>query len=76
MTGTLDAIAEIKARYAPEWVLLGDVEVDEGLEVVSGDVLCHTPDREELGRRMLELRPSRFAIRYLGQIPDDLVIML
>lgn len=68
--------SEIKARYAPEWVLLGDVEVDEGLEVVSGDVLCHTPDREELSRRMLELRPSRCAIRYLGQIPEDLVILL
>ena len=67
---------EIKARYAPDWVLIGDPETDERLEILSGEVLFHSPDRNELGRRMLELRPSHCAVEFLGQIPDDLVLML
>ena len=67
---------EIKARYTPEWVLIGDVEVDETLEVVSGDVLCHSLDRDDIDRVMKAMRPTPFALRFLGVVPDDLVLML
>lgn len=67
---------EIKARYAPEWVLIGDVEVDETLEVVSGDVLCHSLDRDDIDLAMMAMRPTPFALRFLGVVPDDFVLML
>jgi hypothetical protein len=38
-------IEEMKVRYAPEWVLIGDPETDE-------------------------------ALRFLGAIPEDLVLVL
>lgn len=70
--------AEIKARYAPEWVLIGDPETDENLEILSGEVLLHSPDRDELGRRMLALRPrpAHVAVEFLGEIPADLEFLL
>ena len=60
---------EIKARYAPDWVLIGDPETDENLEILSGEVLLHSPDRDELGRRMLALqpRPAHVAVEFLGR---------
>ncbi|MDB5349405.1 MAG: hypothetical protein JWN86_652 [Planctomycetota bacterium] len=69
---------EIVARYAPEWVLIGDPETDEHLEILSGEVLIHSPDRDELGRRMLALqpRPARCAVEFLGKMPDDLALVL
>ena len=66
---------EIKARYAPDWVLIGDPESDENFEILSGEVLFHSPNRDELDRRMLELRPAHFALDFLGELPADLVLV-
>lgn len=41
-------IDEIKARYAPDWVLMGDIETTEDQSLVSGRVLFHGPDRDEV----------------------------
>jgi hypothetical protein len=70
--------SEIKDRYAPDWVLIDDPETDEHLEILSGKVLIHSPDRDELGRKMLDLwpRPSHSAVMFLGEVPDDLVLVL
>jgi hypothetical protein len=70
--------SEIEARYAPEWVFIGDPETNERLEILTGEVLIHSLDRDDLGRRMLEYvpRPSRSAVMFLGKVPDDLVLVL
>ena len=69
---------EIKARYAPDWVLIGDPETDENLEILSGEVLVHTLDRDELDREMLALdpRPARIAVEFLGEVPADMEFLL
>ena len=67
---------EIKARYAPEWVLLGDIETDEFQQLLSGRVLFHGPDRDEVSLKAVEYPSGRYAIRYLGTFPDDLVLVL
>lgn len=70
---TLD---EIKARFPSEWVIIDDPRIDESLEVVSGAVLFHSHDRDEVDRKLLELRPSRFALRYLGTMPENMALIL
>jgi hypothetical protein len=57
------AIDEIKARYAPDWVLIGEPEIDEFQHLEAGKVLFHSSDREEVYRKAIELWPgnSRFA---------------
>ena len=67
---------QIKARYAPEWVLLGDIETDEFQQLLSGRVLFHGPDRDEVSLKAVEYPSGRYAIRYLGTFPDDLVLVL
>ena len=69
-------IEEIQARYAPDWVLIGEPQTDESQRLLAGKVLFHSADRDEVDRRLLELRPARFAFRYLGTLPEDMALVL
>ena len=67
---------QIKARYDSEWVLVGEPETDEALNIRSGTVLHHSKDREEVYRRALELRPSRVAVMYAGTMPEGTAVVV
>jgi hypothetical protein len=69
-------IAEIKALYNSEWVLVEDPQTDEFLDVKSGKVRFHSKDRDEVYREAVKLRPKRFAMLYTGTIPKDTAIVL
>ena len=70
------SIDEIKARYAPEWVLIAEPQTDEALGLRAGKVLFHSPDQDEVCRKAAEYPPGRYALHFLGTIPEDLVLVL
>ena len=69
-------LKEIEDRFPSEWVLIGDPQTDETQRLLGGKVLFHSPERDEVDRRLLELRPSRFAFRYLGTMPEGMALVL
>ncbi len=69
-------LEEIERRFDSEWVLLEDPETTPDLEIIRGKVLWHSPDRDEVYRKALELRPKHSAIHYTGTIPEDMVVIL
>ena len=69
-------IAQIEAQFDSEWILVGDPQTNEALEVQSGKVLWHSKDREEVYRKAVELRPKRSAMLYTGKMPKDTAIVL
>jgi len=69
-------VEEIEDRFPSEWVLIGDPQTDEAQRLLAGKVLFHSPERDEVDRRLLELRPSRFAFRYLGAMPEGMALVL
>jgi hypothetical protein len=69
-------LAEIEERLASEWVLIEDPEVDGQFQVIRGKVVWHSKDRDEVDRKMLELRPKSPIILYTGQFPEDTAIVL
>jgi hypothetical protein len=69
-------IDEIRSRFPSEWLLIGDPQTDDSLEVVAGRVLHHSTDRDEVYRKAVELRPNRFATLYTGRIPKGTAIVL
>jgi hypothetical protein len=69
-------MAEIESRFAPEWVLIGEPQTNERLEVLGGKVLFHSPERDDVYRKARELMPGRFAVRCLATWPDDMVFVL
>jgi hypothetical protein len=69
-------IDEIKVRYAPHWVLIGEPRIDDLQHLHGGKILFYSPDREEVYRKAIELRPGHFAFRYLGEMPEDMAFIL
>jgi hypothetical protein len=69
-------IQQIESRFAPDWVLIGEPQTDEHLALLAGKVLFHSPDRDEVYRKAEELRPGRFAVRYLGEWPEHMALVL
>jgi hypothetical protein len=69
-------LQEIEKEFDSEWILVGDPETNESMEVIRGKVLCHSKDRDEVYRRAIELRPKRSAILYTGKMPPNTAIVL
>ena len=68
--------AEIEEQFESEWVLIEAPQTDESLHVRGGRVRWHSKDRDDVYRKAVELRPSRFAILYTGRIPRDAAVVL
>jgi len=69
-------IEEIRAQFGGEWILLEDPRTNDALEVISGKVLHHAKDRDEVYRHAVARRPKRSAILYTGEIPEDTAVVL
>ena len=69
-------LAEIRTRFASEWVLLEDPQTGPNMEVTGGAVLCHSRDRDEVHRAALKLQPRHSAIVYTGSLPTDVAVVL
>ncbi len=72
--------AEMEQRYDGEWVVVIDPVSDDQLEVLSGTVIAHSPDRDEMDgqvRRYQAARPfSRSASLCFVHVPDDISFLL
>ena len=69
-------LKEVDERYDSEWVMFGDPETDEHNKVIRGKVLFHSKDRDEMYRKMIELRPKRAATHFTGSMPQGTAILL
>jgi len=67
--------AQIEEQFEAEWILVGDPETNDALEVQCGEVLWHSKDRDEVYRKAVELRPKRFAMLYTGKMPQETAIL-
>lgn len=70
------SIAEIESRYPSEWILVEDPITNEALEVQSGKVLWHSPDRDDVYRKAVELRPRNIAFLCTRGMPPNTAIIL
>lgn len=67
---------EMKSQYPGEWLLVGEARLNPSLEVISGDVLAHSPSRDEIYRQLAHVRGKRVSIEYAGIVPADLAVAL
>jgi hypothetical protein len=69
-------VEEIRKQFPDEWILLADPETGEGQHVISGELLFHSPSRDELYAKAVELRPKHSAVLFTGKIPKGTAILL
>ncbi len=70
------SFSEIKERFDSEWVLIGNPETDEDLNVKQGKILWHSKDRDEVYRKAREIHPIHSAIIFTGKLPDNVAVIL
>ncbi|XZN93775.1 MAG: hypothetical protein ACM65M_13550 [Microcoleus sp.] len=74
--GEILTAAEIRDRYPREWVLIADTESDDLWNVIRGEVLAHSPQREEIDRALTKFKDVRsISIEYTGPIPDEYSVL-
>ena len=59
-------MGEIKARYAPGWVLIAEPEADDMQRLLRGKVGFRSSGSDVCWHEALELKLPRTAVRYLG----------
>ena len=69
-------IEEIESRFDSEWVLIGDLKTGKAQRVISGRVLAHSRNRDDVYRELLKLRPRHYGMWYTGKLPDDMAVVL
>ena len=74
--GEMLSIQDIRERYDGEWLLITYAELDEDLNVVRGEVIAHSPDRDQIYGNLLTAKDRPVAIEYVGAIPEDLAVIL
>jgi len=70
-------MAESRKRYKGEWVLIEYTKLDDELNVVEGEVVARSKDREEVYKAQMRMKGKKLAIEFLGEIPkdEDLVVV-
>ena len=74
MKKTKMSLAEIKAKYKDEWVLLAHYDLDNRNEPLNGVVMAHSKDREEIYNKQMAIQEP-LCILYAGELPKNLAIM-
>lgn len=76
MTHQIMTQSEIETQFKNEWVLVEDPEFDANDVLLSGKILWHSRDRDEVYRKDLELRPRFAAYLFTGPTPENIAINL
>lgn len=62
-------IDEIKHKYKDEWVLVEVVKVDENGQLIEGNVIAHSRNRDDTYEAMKKTKAKDTAHFYTGKIP-------
>ena len=63
-------LAEIQEKYPQQWVLIAYTEEDEYLNVIRGEVLAYSLDRDKIDDYLPNRNGKAVAIEYTGPIPE------
>jgi hypothetical protein len=68
-------IEQMHERYRNEWLLIAFTELDEDFNVLKGEVLAHSQDRDDVYSAFDRRQGKSVAVEYTGQIPVDLACL-
>jgi hypothetical protein len=68
---------EMRDRYQNQWLLILCQETDRGFNLISGQVLAHSENRDEIYDAIETLHPKgTISIEYTGELPDNWAVIL
>jgi hypothetical protein len=76
MEATILTLEQMKAQYPDQWLLIGFTALDEHLNVIAGEVIAHSPDRDEIYAALDRCQDRSFAIEHAGEPDPNLSYLL
>jgi len=67
---------EIDQKYDGEWVYIVNIKTDENDIDIGGEVAAHSESREKVIRVMLNTPGGGVYIKYAGEMPEGVSILL
>lgn len=67
---------EMKRQYDGEWLLIAYTELDENMQVKTGEVLAHSDNQENIYQALESVKNIPVAIEYVGDLPEDIAFIL
>lgn len=67
---------EMQNRYNGEWLLIAYTSVDDNLQIIKGEVLAHSQNKEDIYKTLEAVKEQPLAIEYVGQVPENLAFIL
>ncbi len=74
--GPLLTIDEMARVFHGKWVLVVEPELDAHHELLRGRVAFQAEGRDAVDRKVVELRPNLWSVRFLGPWPEDVGYLL
>ncbi len=75
-TSKILTFEEIQKQYNGQWVLIADVEVNETYQVIRGEVLAHSSDRDDIYKALNLAEGKSVTLEYMGTPSEDWAVML
>ena len=70
-------LEEIRQRFKDEFVLIAVTKTDEdNVEILEGDVLAHSPNREEIMALLEDGLAPDLAVEWCGEPDDSQVVVI
>jgi hypothetical protein len=74
--GEVLSLIEMKQHYDGEWLLIINAELDQNSEILSGEVLAHSPNVDEIYDALALAKGVEASIEYIGQVPANFAAIL
>lgn len=65
-------IEQMYEHYRNEWLLIAFTEIDDDFNVLKGEVLAHSPERDDIYAAFDRREGKSVAVEYTGQVPANL----
>jgi hypothetical protein len=79
MNNTILTLEQMHQHYPDQWLLVASTQTDDNLDLLAGEVIAHSTDRDDIYNTIATERKTRkgtLTIEYTGQIPDDAAFIL
>lgn len=69
-------IEQIRQKYADQWILIAFTQLDDMMNVLAGEVIAHSFERDEVYQAFDVRQGKDVAVEYTGSIPEDIAYVL
>ncbi len=79
MNNTVQTIEQMRETYRDQWLLVACTDMDDNHNMLAGEVIAHSDDRDVIYDAIASERKTRkgiLSIEYTGTIPDDYAFIL